>query len=1046
MKNICFQMNRKAWIVAVMLLCLSFPGLAQKITVKGNVSDSTGEPLIGASVLAKGTAEGTATDFDGNFTLSVEPDAILVVSYVGYDTKEVAVDGQTTINVVLSENSVMLNEVVAIGYGTVKKSDATGAVSAIKPSEIQAGLATSAQDLLVGRSPGVVVTTSGGQPEGGANIQIRGGASLSASNEPLIVIDGVPMDTKGTLGSSNPMSLVNPENIESMTILKDASATAIYGSRASNGVIIITTKKGSSGKPVVNFAANMYINTPRNYVDMMNAGEFSRFIIDRYGEGSPQARALGNANTDWQKEVLRTTVSSDYNLSVGGTYKFLPYRVSVSYTNNNGIIRTTKMDRVTVGINLSPKFFDGLLSVNANVRGAYLKNRYHRGETLGNAVGFNPTLPVYAADGNVFNNYTTYVGTGVAGPNSKGDQINTLKAINPVSLINDYRSISDVYQSIGNIQFDLAMPFLPDLHANLNLGYDISKSNVNNNTAANSPQAWKDGSDLPYIKGMVDGKEVDLLVPVGDIANGGYFIKNTKDGAGRHYYEHQVKANLLLDFYLNYKHTFEEAYSDLDVTAGYSWQSFRWQGKSYNRINSGDYEGFQGYATSNYRNDLALVSFFGRVNYAFMGKYLATVTVRGDGTSRFSKDHRWGTFPSVALGWRVIDEDFMEPVRDIFSELKLRAGWGITGQQDIGDNYFPYMPIYTIGNNGNPTPNTTSYPNTKPGDSGYINVIKPNGYNSDLKWEETTTWNVGLDFGLLNNRISGSFDFYKRKTKDLLTWSTVAAGSNLTNAMNTNIGDLENTGIEFNVNARPVVTQDFTWITDFNISWNHNKITKLTAGDDPDYFIATGSISAGTGTNIQAHKVGYPAYSFYVYQQVYDVNGKPIEGQYVDRNGDGQITEADKYMYHSRDPKVVFTWSNTFNYKNWDFGIVLRANIGNWVYNDFEASNTSISATASAPLSNLMAGRHLFNDLGVQGVQSDYFVRNASFLRCDNITVGYTWPSLLNDALRLRVYGAVQNPFVITKYNGLDPEVFSGIDREVYPRPVTVSFGVVAQF
>lgn len=1046
MKNICFQMNRKAWIVAIMLLCLSFPGLAQKITVTGNVSDTTGEPLIGASVLAKGTQEGTATDFDGNFTISVEPNAVLVVSYVGYDTKEVAVDGQTTINVVLSENSVVLNEVVAIGYGTVKKSDATGAVSAIKPSEIQAGLATSAQDLLVGRSPGVVVTTSGGQPEGGANIQIRGGASLSASNEPLIVIDGVPMDTKGTLGSSNPMSLVNPENIESMTILKDASATAIYGSRASNGVIIITTKKGSSGKPVVNFAANMYINTPRNYVDMMNAGEFSRFILDRYGEGSPQAKALGNANTDWQKEVLRTTVSSDYNLSVGGTYKFLPYRVSVSYTNNNGIIRTTKMDRVTVGINLSPKFFDGLLSINANVRGAYLKNRYHRGEALGNAVGFNPTLPVYAEEGNVFNNYTTYVGTKVAGPNAKGARINTLKAINPVSLINDYKSISDVYQSIGNIQFDLAMPFLPDLHANLNLGYDISKSDVNNNTFANSPQAWKDGSDLPYVKGMVDGKEVDILVPPSDIANGGYFIKNTKDGAGRHGYEHQVKANLLLDFYLNYKHNFEEAYSNLDVTAGYSWQSFRWQGKSYSRINSGDYKDFQAYATGNYRNDLALVSFFGRVNYTFMDKYLATVTVRGDGTSRFSKDHRWGTFPSVALGWRVIDEDFMEPVRNVFSELKLRAGWGITGQQDVGDSYFPYLPIYTIGNNGNPDPNTSSYPDIRPNGSGYINIIKPNGYNSDIKWEETTTWNVGLDFGLLNNRVTGSFDFYKRKTKDLLTWSTVPAGSNLTNAMFTNIGDLENTGIEFNVNARPIVTQDFTWTTDFNISWNANKITKLTANNDPDYYIATGGISAGTGTNIQAHKVGHPAYSFYVYQQVYDVNGDPIEGQYVDRNGDGQITEADKYIYHSRDPKVVFTWSNTFNYKNWDFGIVLRANLGNWVYNDFEAANTSISSTASAPLSNLMSGRHLFQDLGVQGVQSDYFVRNASFLRCDNITVGYTWPNLLNDALRLRVYGAVQNPFVITKYNGLDPEVFSGIDREVYPRPITVSFGVVAQF
>ncbi len=1032
MKNICFQMTRKAWIVAVMVLCFSFPALAQTITVTGTVTDATGEPLIGDSVIAKGTSVGAATDFDGNYSLSVDPKATLIVSYVGYDTQEIPVDGRTNINVVLKENSVMLNEVVAIGYGSVKKSDATGAVSAIKPSEVQAGLATSAQDLLVGRSPGVVVTTNGGQPEGGASIQIRGGASLSASNEPLIVIDGVPMDTKGTLGSSNPMSLVNPENIESMTILKDASATAIFGSRASNGVIIITTKKGSSGAPVVNFAANMYINTPRNYVDMMNASEFSSFILTRYGEGSSQVNALGDANTNWQKEVLRTTVSSDYNLSVGGTYKVLPYRVSVSYTNNNGIVNTTKMDRATVGINLSPKFFDGLLSVNANVRGAYINNRFFDGSALGASVSFNPTLPVYAPEGNVFNNYTTYVGTRVARPTDAGSSINTIQTLNPVSLINEYNSSSKVYQSIGNLQLDLAMPFLRELHANLNLGYDLSRSNVNNIWAANSPMSWKNGSDL--------------LLP--DPDNPAVMkIQNVKDGEGRYFHEHQVKANLLLDFYLNYKKDFDAISSNLDATAGYSWQSFRWQGNSFTQVNTGEHKGFQAYPTNYYRNDLKLVSFFGRINYTFMDRYLATVTLRQDGTSRFSKNHRWGTFPSVSLAWRIIDEAFMKPTRSVLSDLKIRASWGITGQQDIGDDFFPYMPIYTIGNNGNSAPNTTAYPNIIPdGKGGFINVIKPNGYNSDIKWEETTTWNFGIDFGFLNNRIAGNLEVYKRKTKDLLTWATVPAGSNLTNAMNTNIGDLENTGIEFNINTRPIVTRDFTWTSDFNISWNKNKITKLTDGDDPGYFIATGGISAGTGTNIQAHMVGHPAYSFYVYQQVYDVNGDPIEGQFVDRNGDGQITEADKYIYHSRDPKVVFTWNNTFNYKNWDFGMVLRANIGNWVYNDFEAANTSISSTSSAPLSNLMSNRFLFNDLGVRGVQSDYFVRNASFLRCDNITIGYTWPNLLNDALRLRLYGAVQNPFVITKYNGLDPEVFGGIDNAVYPRPVTVSFGIVAQF
>lgn len=1021
MKNICFQMSRKALMVLVAMLCCALPSLAQKITVSGVVSDSQGEPLIGASVIAQGSNVGVATDLDGRFSLSVNPDASLQISYIGFNTATVPVEGRTEINVTLTENSVMLGEVVAIGYGSIKKADATGSVSMVKPSEIQAGLATSAQDMLVGSSPGVVVTTNGGSPEGGANIVIRGGASLSASNEPLIVIDGVPMDTKTAKGSANPLSMVNPENIETMTILKDASATAIFGSRASNGVIIITTKKGSRGKPEVSFSANMYINTPRNYVNMMDGDEFRQLITDRYGVGSTQYNALGTANTDWQKGILETSISSDYNLSVGGTYKALPYRVSASWTGNNGIIKSTKMDRATVGINLSPKFFDDLLTVNANVRGAWINNRYDDRAALSNAIGFNPTLPVMNPEGNVFNGYTTYVGTDPAGPGAAGNAINRIKALNPIAMNKEYDSQSYVLQSIGNLQLDLAMPFLRDLHANLNLGYEVSRSNVRNITFSNSPMAWKNGSDR-----LIDGE-----------------IKNVQDGVGRYTRQHQVKVNTLLDFYLNYRKDVESIHSGFDVTAGYSYQRFRWQGYEFSRTYEA--EPFQAYPAGRYRNDLVLVSFFGRLNYTFMNRYLLTVTVRQDGTSRFSKDHRWGTFPSAALGWKILDEAFMEDARGWLSELKLRAGYGITGQQDLNDDYFPYLPIYTVGNNGNPGTNQWAYPN--PLGPGYINPIKPNGYNSSIKWEETHTWNAGIDFGFLNNRINGSVDFYKRNTKDLLTWATLPAGSNLTNALNTNIGDMENIGVEFNITARPVVTKDFTWTTGLNVAWNKNKITKLTYGDNPDYFMAAGEgISAGTGGTIMAHTVGKPAYSFYVYQQVYDVNGDPIEGQFVDRNGDGQITEADKYFYHSKDPKVTLTWSNTLNYKNWDLGFVLRSNIGNYVYNNVEAANTSIAVTASTPLSNLMADRYLFNDLGVKGVMSDYFVRNASFVRCDNITLGYTWPSLLKNQLRLRLYGAVQNPFVITKYNGLDPEIFSGVDKEIYPRPLTVSFGVVASF
>ena len=1013
MKNICFHLNRKLWAITALLLCLSLPGFAQKITVHGIVDDETGEPLIGATVMEKGTTNGTATDIDGNYTLSVEPNATLVISYVGYDPLEIPVDGKTEINVTMKENATMLQETVVIGYGTVKKSDATGSVSVVKPSEIEAGLATSAQDLLVGASPGVVVTTNGGSPQGDASILIRGGASLAASNEPLIVIDGVPMERGSVKGSSNPLSLVSPENVESMTILKSASATAIYGSRASNGVIIITTKKGKSGRPQVNFAANMYVNTPRNYMDMMTGSRFSDFIVNQYGADSPQAAALGvNGtiyNTDWQKEVLRTSVSSDYNLSVGGTAGWLPYRVAVGYTNNNGVISTSKMDRVTAGINLNPSFFDNTLKINANVKGAYIANRYN-GDGLGGAVSFNPTLPVYMPGGNHFNNYLTYMENGtLADMNTPLGRPNTLMALNPVSLIRDYSSTSKVYQSVGNIQFDYAFPFLPELKANLNLGYEYNHGECWNYNFPFSPAAWKDGH---YVEGSDN--------PVYD----GYTSKGK---------EIQERYNLLLDFFLNYNKEFEAINSSLDVTAGYSWQKFRDKQRNYSKVNAPG-EPFDGYMRSPVwygSTPYQLVSFFGRVNYGYKDKYLLTVTLRGDATSRFSKEHRWGVFPAVALAWRAIEEPFMDNLRNVFSDLKLRFDYGQTGQQDLGV-YFPYIPAYNVSTDLN-----SRYP---VGGSDQF-LVTPGWYNSDLKWETTTTYNIGLDFGFLNNRITGSIDWYLRKTKDLLTYANFPAGSNLSNMGNLNLGDLENYGLEFNLITRPVVNEKFQWTSSLNVAWNKNKVTRLADGADT----STGGI--GNGVNVMKHQEGFPAYSFWVYEQVYNPDGTPLEGVYVDRNGDGEITDADKYLYHSKDPAVTINWQNTFNYKNWDFGIVLRASIGNWLYNANEMNNAFISSTSAAPLSNLLDNVYLWNMTRDTAVRSsDYFVRNASFLRCDNISIGYTWPGLFNDLMRLRVYGAVQNPFVITKYKGLDPEVGSGIDSNVYPRPITFTVGIVAQF
>ena len=1022
MKNICHQMTRKVWLAAILTLCFSFPALAQKITVSGTVIDPEGEPLIGASVVVKGETLGTATNIDGEYTISVPSDGTLVFSYVGYDTQEIAVNGQSTINVSMKENSVMLGEVVAIGYGTVKKSDATGSVATVKPSEIEAGLATSAQDLLVGASPGVVVTTSGNPSEGG-NIQIRGGASLAASNDPLIVIDGVPMDTKGVVGSSNPLSLISPESVESMTILKDASATAIYGSRASNGVIIITTKKGKSGAPQVSFTANAYINTPRSLLNMMSADQFRSYIINQYGADSDQAGALGNYNTDWQKEATRTSFSSDYSLSIGGTAGKVPYRVGVSYSNNNGIIEFTSMERTSANINLSPKFFHDLLSVNANVLGAYVKNSYAN-NNLASCAAMNPTLPVrdYVNGSPAFGYWTSYVGGGLlAGSDSEGTKINSTTApLNPIADMAAVNSYGKSYQSIGNLQLDLKMPFLTDLRANLNLGYDYQHGTWAGGNYPNTPNAWNSGYEV------VINDKVEVI----------------KDGGTSETNQFQTRLNLLLDFYMNYNHYFESIKSSVDITAGYSWQKFHNKRREYTFVNCvmdpahEQYLGVQARPTSYTIQPLQLVSFFGRANFVFLDKYLVTATVRRDGTSRFSKDHRWGTFPSVALGWKILEENFMEGTRGYLNELKLRAGYGITGQQDLGDDYFPYLPIYSVS-----TDVSGMYPSLTGGSTGVL-PITPGAYNSDIKWEETATWNAGIDFGFMNNRIMGSFDFYKRKTKDLLTFANYPAGSNLTNKGNINIGDLENVGVEFTLTARPIVTDNFTWTSSYNVAWNKNKITRLAEGADTQ----TGSISAGTGGTIQKHEVGHPAYSFYVYEQVYDAAGNPLEGVFVDRNGDGHINEADKYLYHSRDPKVTMTWNNTFNWKNWDFGFVLRANIGNWMYNNTQASNVSKRNNAALPLSNLMADTFLFETSDITTIMSDYFVQNASFVRCDNITLGYTWNNLINNNLRLRLYGAVQNPFVITKYKGLDPEVFSGIDSGVYPKPITFSLGVVASF
>lgn len=1007
---------------------------AQSITVSGTVTDPQGEPLIGASVLAEGTTTGASTDIDGNYTIKVAPNAVLVVSYVGYDTQRVPVEGRTSVNVEMKENSVMLNEVVAIGYGTVKKQDATGSVAVVKPDEIEAGLATSVQDMLVGQTPGVVVTTAGG-PEGKADIRIRGGASLSANNDPLIVIDGVPLQSGSTLGMSNPLAMISPENIESMTILKDASATAIYGSRASNGVIIITTKKGKAGKPQVNFSANLYIDHARKLNKVLNAGQFRELVANdaRFGTESAFYKSLGNADTDWQDEIFRTSVSSDYSLSVGGAAGILPYRVSVSYTNSNGILEGSSMDRVTVGFNLTPKFFNDHLSVSANAKGYYLRNTFGQDGAIGQAVAMVPTSPIFSNEPVVGGNAGfQYLWNGYTEPYAIAGGVAKLEndaTYNPVGTINQTTNYANVYRSNGNLQLDYSFHFLPELHANLNLGYDVSKSDNYYEVAANSHMAWKEHSNY---------------------------------GGGFREHKYEFKSNTLLDFYLNYKKEFEAIKSLVDVTAGYSWQRFAgngWNdgassetgvptspqlswptvvpgGYEINTVPNSTYTIGQPFkrddvdANGNYhwKNHLQLLSFFGRLNYTFKERYLLTATVRGDATSRFSKDNRWGIFPAVALGWRLDQEAFMESARGWLTDLKLRAGWGQTGQQDVG-SYYNYLPLYTPSQPG-------SY--YTDGKGGWLIPYFPEGYNPDLKWETTETWNAGIDFGFLNNRITGSVEYYLRKTKDLLSVVPVAAGSSTVAFLPQNIGEMENYGIEFNIQAKPVVTDDFVWTVSYNVGWNHNEITNL----DGNTFEVGGGIG-GTGGNCQIQKEGYPAFSFNLYQQVYDAQGNPVQGAYVDQNGDGVIDSHDLVVQHSKDPKVTMTFGSNFRYKKWDFGFTLRASLGNYVYAQALRGGSNIDGIARNGGSNVFDTDIYFN---TDESFSDYWLRNASFLRCDNITLGYTFDDLLNNKLNLRIFAGVQNPFVITKYKGLDPEVFDGVDGNIYPRATTWSLGLVANF
>lgn len=1013
MKQVKFKSALRAFALMATLL-LTATAFAQQMVVKGNVKDETGEPVMGATVRVVGQPGGALTDIDGNFSVQANSGATLEISYIGY--QKLTATAQQNMLLQLKPDNQTLGEVVVIGYGVAKKSDLTGSVTALKPDTKNKGLVVNAQDMMQGKIAGVTVTSGGGTPGGGSTIRIRGGSSLNASNDPLIVIDGVAMDNNGVKGLANPLSMVNPQDIESFNVLKDASATAIYGSRGSNGVIIITTKKGRKGQaPSVSYAGSATVSMKQKTYDVMTGDEFRTYVKNMYGADSEEAALLGSANTDWQEEIYRTAISHDHNVTVAGSVgKVLPYRVSVGYTNQQGIIKTSDFERYTAALNLNPSFLEDHLTLNLNAKGMWAKSQYADGAAISAALYMDPTQPVKSSDSK-FSNFGGYWQWTTSGSSLNDSSwpytYNTNATKNPVSILDlkDDHAISRAF--IGNADIDYKVHGFEDLRLHATLGADVSKGKQTTNVEASSP--------LSMYYGSFGSDEI-------------------------------LKRNLSLNAYAQYYHDFNDAAQNhIDVMGGYEWQHF-W------RSQHNDYVGY--YQSTNndptlagterphtpytYKTENYLVSFFGRLNYSLMDRYLFTATVRHDGSSRF-KEH-WSTFPSFAFAWKMKDENNLRDIKWL-SDLKLRLGYGLTGQQDgIGDyNYFAVYGVNTGTNN--------YYPVT-----GNGTLYRPTAYDANLTWETTTTYNIGLDFGFANNRLTGSADWYYRKTTDLLNTAYVAAGSNFRNQVTSNIGSLRNMGVEVALDWKVVRSKDWYWTVSYNFTYNHNKITDLSGGSDPDYKVLTGGISSGTSNTVQAHAVGHPASSFYVYQQAYDESGKPLEGVVVDRNGDGTITEDDKYFYKSPTAPVTMGLSSRLEYKNWDLGFSLRASLGNYVFNDFEADASNLSSNA---ICQNISGAFLTNRPTLvleknwqtwSWVCSDYFVHNASFLKCDNITLGYSFENLFKGAnyhgISGRVYATASNVFTITNYNGIDPEVYGGIDNSVYPRPISFIVGLNLNF
>ena len=973
----------KKLLILVLLLPLSV--LAQN-TVGGTVLDKvSGQPIPGVNVNVQGATNGVSTDFDGKYQLSnVKRGDKIVFSYIGYTNTIVDYVAQNSLNVSLQEDANQLQEVIIqVGYGTVKKKDATGAVTVLTTKDFNKGPVTSADQMIQGKVAGLQIINGGGSPGESATIRIRSGSSLSAGNDPLYVIDGVPVNNGGIEGGKNPLSTINQNNIESITVLKDASATAIYGSRASNGVIIITTKKGKAGEIQVSYNGNLQVSEVTNRVDALSATQFKDFVA---ANGSvTQQKLVGAADTNWQDEIYRTAIGTDHNIALSGGVDNVVYRASVGYANLNGILKRDNMERSTLGVSVTGNFLDKHLKIEVNNNTSLIKSNYSNRGAIGSAINFDPSQAVRNADGTYFQWY--------ASPT----EINQLAGRNPLSLINQQNNFGNSYRSIGNIQTEYKMHFLPALKAVANFGYDQLSG------------TGSGGTNAEFLNGL----------------NG--------SGYNNTYKNIESRKNKVMDLYLNYNKKVDAINTIIDLTGGYTYQDFQDSKNKSNYNFQNDVTTIESFTPSR----INLQSFFARTNITIADKYILTASYRRDGTSRFTPDYRWSNFPAVAVAWKLNEESFLKDVSSI-STLKLRGGWGITGQQNIG--IYPSIPLYLASNN------TAQY---QLGNTFYT-TYRPQPYNSNLKWEETTTVNAGFDYGLFNNRFTGSVDVYKRTTKDLLLNTFNPSFFVFSNKDNYNIGNIDNKGIELLAEVIPVRTADLEWTIGGNVTFQDSKITKLTTTQPNTPGIDVGGIAGGTGNFIQNHQVGYAPNSFYVYEQAYGADGKPIDEVFVDRNKDGLITEPDKYRFHKPAADVFYGFNTSVTYKNFDMGMNWRGSWGNYMYNNVNSNfgtynNVLLRQTdLSNGVANLLeTGFTKSNDLQLH---SDYYIQDASFIRLDNVNVGYTFNQKPNSTSLVKLTLSAQNVLLITKYEGLDPEISDGIDNNLYPRPITFTLGLNVNF